>query len=160
MLPVSKVTNLAARFWTFPVLPGGHECEGPKLSFYFPRPAAPVLYNIWGTRIQISPQESEVKPFIGGWVGVIRPYCTSSLFVILVIIGTFLCLCFSSLSLFTFYVYAFLMKSLFVKYRDLKFIYSTLFHRLIRVGSKHKVSFIYSFYDYFQFQFLESMYKS
>ena len=37
MLPVSKsqfpVTNLAARFGPFPVLHGGHECEGPKLSF-------------------------------------------------------------------------------------------------------------------------------
>ena len=29
-----------------PVLPGGHECEGPKLSFHIPRPVAPVLYKL------------------------------------------------------------------------------------------------------------------
>ena len=43
----------------FPVLPGDHVCEGPKLSFHIPRPTAPVLYSHLGTRIQISPQESE-----------------------------------------------------------------------------------------------------
>ena len=33
-------------FVPIPVLPGGHECEGPKLSFHIPRPAAPVLYKL------------------------------------------------------------------------------------------------------------------
>ena len=67
MLPVSKTyfpsQTLPHDFGPFPVLPGGQECEGPKLSFHIPRPAAPVLiscfFHIWGTRIQISPQESE-----------------------------------------------------------------------------------------------------
>ena len=50
-------------FGHFPVLPGGHKSEGPKLSFHIPRPAhqsfISCFFHIWGTRIQISPQESE-----------------------------------------------------------------------------------------------------
>ena len=67
MIPVSK-TNFQSKtlphdFGPFPVLPGGHECEGPKLSFHIPRPAAPVVYKLLlshiGNKNTISPQESE-----------------------------------------------------------------------------------------------------
>ena len=33
-------------FGPSPILPRGHECEGPKLSFHIPRLAAPILYKL------------------------------------------------------------------------------------------------------------------
>ena len=81
MLPVSKTyfqsQTLPHDFGPFPVLHGGHECEGPKLSFKFPRPAAPVLYKLLlshrggggGVQNTNSPQESKSSVSICANIG-------------------------------------------------------------------------------------------